>query len=438
LSWDFDNENFCSAELGTIEVDLDLESLTSLDGTWHDETNFWLLMHVEGELGLVSLGTLKGLDSNGDHFKINTNKVSRWNGQGISVEINAFQELFDIINTLSDGPVPLEGTSHSFVPSGSQNKVLHRILETSLEFFSGIVGSFTEGSGVEKITIIIARLNGNFSGILSLSNFLIVHQVFLILLGAPNNLKSWVVVHFTGTFTRGIDDGFLSVLITTLGTVTVLLEEESWSAGFAAFLTGLAHTGKGNSLELLDLSQDISRGLVLVSLKLFSVWHVVTVLVSLVTESTVGSVSGEESELLLFLLLLLISSLLGLGEKLLNVAVHLGPFDGSVTIGAGRDAGSLLINGVDGEVLASTALVALIFGLAFATSCGTSFTVQGSFVSEGTLWANTDGESFKSFGDFTGLVTGFDAFLLSVEPSFRTSTTATVGAWLADTSEIFE
>lgn len=59
-------------------------------------------------------------------------------------------------------------------------------------------------------------------------------------------------------------------------------------------------------------------------------------------------------------------------------------------------------------------------------------------VSVGTFWASADGESFERDRFFTSLVTGLDAFSISVEPTFGTSTTARGLAWLTDTSELSE
>ena len=76
--------------------------------------------------------------------------------------------------------------------------------------------------------------------------------------------------------------------------------------------------------------------------------------------------------------------------------------------------------------------------MTFAAALVTRITAHGGLVSEGTLWADTDGESTESLGDFTGHVTRKGAFTFSVSITFGASTTASFGTWLADTSELNE
>jgi len=238
-----------------------------------------------------------------------------------------------------------------------------------------------------------------------------------------------------------VEDGILSVGITSLDAFTAGLEEESWSASFATCKTRFAHTGELDGLELLDFSQNVSLSHVLLELKLLGSWFVETVLIGLVTELSfssvggVGSVGSEESELLL---LLLVSLLLGLGEDLFDILVKFSPSLSHETSWARSDTFSLLALWVDLEVLAGTALIALALGLTLAAAIVTRITVHGGLVSEGTFWTDTDGESTESLGLLTGHVTRKGAFTFSVSITFGASTTASFLTWLADTSEVNE
>jgi hypothetical protein len=268
---------------------------------------------------------LLGLTGYINSLEVNVSEVSRWNSESTSVNINTLKELFDVVDTSSDSPFPFELTSHLLVPGSSENEILHRILETGVELFSFIVNGFTESGGFESISIFITRGKSLFSSILSGLDFSVVHQVFLILLGAPNNLESWVVVNSAGSLLGDwIDDGILSIRIATLDAITITLEEETFSTGFAVLKTRSAHTFELSCRELFDLSHDISASHVLLKLKLFLSWLVITILVSLVTEvSFVGG--GEESEFLAFLGLLFVSRFLGLREDLFDTLIHVLP-----------------------------------------------------------------------------------------------------------------
>lgn len=237
-------------------------------------------------------------------------------------------------------------------------------MESGVELFSFSFDIFTEGGSVEDITIFISRGDSSFSGGLSLLDVLVIHQVLLVLLGTPNNLESWVVVLLTGLLLGlGIDNDVLRVRIATLGAVSVLFEEHTWSASFAALKTRLAHTGKGDGLESLNKRSNISGGLVKLQLLLFgSLFFESIGIVGSVTLSGsgfgIGFVGSENSELLGFLLLL-ISSLLGLSEQFLDVGGHFRPSDRGESLWALGDTLSLLADRVDGEELGRTALVAL-------------------------------------------------------------------------------
>ena len=143
--------------MAPVEIDLDLESLTSLNGVRHNKLDRWLLVHVELEFSLVSVFTLSGLDGNSNSLEVNFSEVSRWNLEGVSVEIDTLKEFIDVVDTLSDRPLPFELTSHGLVPGGFEFKVLHRILETGVEFFSSLVSGLTESRSFESISILITR-----------------------------------------------------------------------------------------------------------------------------------------------------------------------------------------------------------------------------------------------------------------------------------------
>jgi hypothetical protein len=83
-------------------------------------------------------------------------------------------------------------------------------------------------------------------------------------------------------------------------------------------------------------------------------------------------------------------------------------------------------------------LVALAGILALTTTSGTGETVLGLLVSVSTSWAPTDRETFKLDSFLTRLVTSLNALLISVSPTFGTSSFARGLAWLADTLEFNE
>jgi hypothetical protein len=381
-------------------------------------------MHLKEELRFESLGSLNSLASNGDVLEVNTGEVGGGNEESLLVGLDTLEESVNIINTLSNRPGVLEGTSHGLGELGSKLEIFHGVLETGIESFSFSINVSTQSSSIKSISVSITRRDSGFSSGLSFLNLFVIHQFFLVRLGTPHNSKFGGVISFTRDFLGGrVLDFDFGKRVATLGAGTILLKFHTWGAGSTLLLTRLAHTGESSGLEDLDFLHWVSLLELLLGREfLFGRFFVSKSVDRVVLGSSVFSVSGKHSHLLGFSFLGLSFSILGvhLSERL----GHFSPRDRRETFRARSDTFSLLVDGVDREELRRTASITLGSRLTLGATLLTGKTVLGPLVSEGTFGTDADGERVKSLGNFTGLVTGFNTLLLSVEPAFSTTSTA--------------